>query len=138
MADRKQIVRGALEASVDGDAAALSQFFTDDVKGWSPAIDVASLAELADIAGERDEAISNVTVDLDGYDEVGDKAIAEWRASADHTGPFHLDDDVVIEPSGNRLELRGAIIAEFSGDKISAFRNYFDEVSLLEQLGDLA
>jgi len=138
MADRREIVRGALEASVDGDAAALSKYFTDDVKGWSPAIEVTSLSELAEIAADRDEAISNVAVDLDGFDEVGDKAIAEWRASADHTGVFELDDEVVIEPTGNRLELRGAIVAEFSGDKICAFRNYFDEVSLLEQLGDFA
>ena len=41
---------------------------------------------------------------------------------------------VVIEPSGGRFTLRGVTVADFEGDRIRAFRQYWDEVSLLEQL----
>jgi ketosteroid isomerase-like protein len=45
-----------------------------------------------------------------------------------------VDEEVVIEPTGGRFTLRGVTIADFEGDRIRAFRQYWDEVSLLEQL----
>ena len=65
---------------------------------------------------------------------MGDNAIAEWRVGADHTGTLHIEDDLEIEPSGRRIVLAGATFAEFRGDQICAFRNYFDDAALLEQL----
>ena len=50
------------------------------------------------------------------------------------SGPFELDDNVVVEPNGRHLVLGAALVAEFDGDKVSAFRNYFDDASLLEQM----
>jgi len=43
----------------------------------------------------------------------------------------------VNEPTGRRFALRGATVADFDGDRISEFRQYWDEVSLIEQLGSL-
>jgi hypothetical protein len=40
----------------------------------------------------------------------------------------------VIDPTGLRLSLHGVTVAEFDGDKIASFRQYWDEVELLEQL----
>jgi limonene-1,2-epoxide hydrolase len=40
----------------------------------------------------------------------------------------------VIDPNGRDILLGGAIVAEFDGDKISAFRNYFDDATLLVQM----
>jgi hypothetical protein len=39
------------------------------------------------------------------------------------------------EPTGRRLELRGVLIAEFEGDRIRRFRQYWNEVELLDGLG---
>jgi ketosteroid isomerase-like protein len=58
----------------------------------------------------------------------------EWIATATHSGPLVVDEDVVIEPTGGRFTLRGVTVADFEGDRIRAFRQYWDEVSLLEQL----
>ena len=33
------------------------------------------------------------------------------------------------------MTMRGVTVADFEGEKISAFRQYWDEVALLEQLG---
>ena len=62
------------------------------------------------------------------------RAAAEWVVSATHTGPLVLDDDLVIEPSGGQLVLAGATFAELRDGKISAFRHYFDDAALLEQM----
>jgi ketosteroid isomerase-like protein len=46
-----------------------------------------------------------------------------------------LDEDVAVEPTGRRLELRGVVVAEFEGDRIRHFRQYWNEVELLDGLG---
>ena len=79
-------------------------------------------------------AFSNVVILFRGLDEVGNKAFAEWVIEADHTGPFILDEDVVVEATGRRVQLAGATVADFRDGKIRSFRTYFDDLSLIEQI----
>ena len=67
---------------------------------------------------------------------MGNKVFAEWVVEADHSGPYVLGDDAVIEPTGRRVKLAGLTVAEFRGEKIRSFRTYFDDLSLIEQLVD--
>jgi hypothetical protein len=130
-ASHETVLIQALEAAATGNVS--PDIFTDDVVGWTPNLAVSSRAELEKEWGERDEALSNVSVAIPGIHIIGDKAIAEFRLSADHTGPLVID-DVVFEPTGKRGTLAGAIFAEFRGDQIASFRCYFDDAALLEQL----
>jgi ketosteroid isomerase-like protein len=131
---RVGVVERALEAAVTGDAGALPELFTEDVSGWSPNMMVGSLAELTEAVAARDESLSDVSILIHGVDVVGDRAYAEYIVSAVFSGPFPIGDDIVIDPNGRELTLGGIIAADFAGDKISAFRNYFDDVTLLVQM----
>ena len=131
---RADVVERALAACVCGDAAALPDLFTDDVNGWSPNLLVGSLAELSEAVAARDESLSDVSILVHGVDVVGNRAYAEYMVSAVFSGPFQISDDLVIEPNGRELLLGGAIAADFTGDKISSFRNYFDDATLLVQM----
>jgi ketosteroid isomerase-like protein len=132
--NRALIVQSALEAAVTGDEARLEQVYTDDVTGWSPTATATSREDLlADLRGHRG-VFSDVDLALDAVDEVGDKVIAEWRLAATHTGPLELD-ELRLDPTGRRVELRGVLIAEFEGERIKRFRQYWDEVALLDGLG---
>lgn len=133
-ATRETVLIQALEAAVSGDGSRLEETFTEDVVGWSPNLAVTSRAELAEEFGDRHDVLSNIVISFDAVYLVGDNAIAEWRVAADHTGTLHIEDDQEIEPSGRRIVLAGATFAEFRGDQICAFRNYFDDAALLEQL----
>lgn len=134
-ADRAAIVRNALEAAVTGDEALVERIYTDDVAGWSPTATATSRDDLVADLRDRKGAFSDVDLALDAVDEVGDKVIAEWRIAATHTGAIELNDEVRLEPTGRRVELRGVLIAEFDGDRIKRFRQYWDEVALLDGLG---
>lgn len=135
MPDSRQLVLlRALEAAVGLDGGELGVLFTDDVKGWSPNLSVSSRAELEAEFAEREDALSNIVVAIDQFDVVGAKAIAEWRLAADHTGALAIEGEAPIEPTGNRVVLAGATFAEFRDGRICAFRNYFDDAALLEQL----
>jgi ketosteroid isomerase-like protein len=128
------LVRG-IEASVAGDSSVIAALYTDDVRAWSPAMTVSSAAELAVEIEDREEAFSEIELELVPLDVSGDRACVEWVATATHSGPIVIDDDLVIEPTGLRCRLRGVTIAEFDGDRIRSFRQYWDEVALIEQLG---
>jgi predicted ester cyclase len=119
---------------VTGDASAVADLVTEDVVGWSPNLMVESRDELLTALDVRDDSFTQVEFDLTALDHIGDKTIAEWHVSADHTGPLFIDDDLAIESTGRRLHLSGVTIAEFDGNRICAFRSYFDDMALIEQV----
>ena len=127
-------LRRLLDATVTGDRDAMADLVTSDVTGWSPNLFVTSRDELLAAFEQREDAFSGIEVRVQALDQVGDKAIAEWHVAVDHTGPLAVDDDLVIEPTGRRLHVSGATVAEFDGDRICAFRSYFDDLALIEQL----
>ena len=131
---RAGVLRHALESCIEGDVTALSTIFTDDVSGWSPNMLVASLGELTETVADRDGSLSDVELQIHAIDVVGDKGYVEYSVSAVFSGPFVIDRDRVIEPNGNAIVLGAAMVAEFRGDKIAVFRNYFDDASLMEQM----
>jgi ketosteroid isomerase-like protein len=125
----------AVEAWLTNDLATIRELFTDDVAAWSPNSCATSLGELEDEFAEQDDSISNLAFTVDHFDVVGpNKAIAEWRLAADHTGALLVSDDLLIEPTGHHIALAGVTVAEFRGGRICAIRNYFDDAALIEQL----
>jgi ketosteroid isomerase-like protein len=134
-AARADVLRDAMLAAVTGDQATIERAYTEDVTGWSPVLEIGSRDDLAaDLAG-RSDAFSDVDLVLDPVDAVGDKVIAEWRLAATHSGLLTLDEELALEPTGRRVELRGVVVAEFEGDRIRRFRQYWNEVELLDGLG---
>jgi hypothetical protein len=125
----------AIEANLTGDSAVICVLYTDDVQGSSPVLNISSAAELAVELEDREDAFSDVEIELAPLEVSGDKACVEWVARATHSGALVVDDDLVIEPTGRRFALRGVTVADFEGDRICAFRQYWDEVELLEGLG---
>jgi hypothetical protein len=132
--ERALVLARALERSFDS-AASVGDLFTEDVTAWTPARNTTSLAELQAEAGRRDEAFSDVEVEVTPLDAGGDYACAEWIVSMTHTGPFELAGGSVVEPTGVRLTLYGVTVAEFRGMQICSLRQYWDRLSVLEQLG---
>ena len=128
---------GALRAGIAGDRQALQALFTDDVRAWTPALSTASLSELIDELDRRDDAFSDIELDVVPLDVGGDYACVEWTVDMTHSGTITLADNRSIEPTGIRVTLHGVTVAEFHGDRICSLRQYWDEFAVLEQLGVL-
>ena len=124
----------ALEASVAGDSSVIAELYVDDVHGRAPAMTISSAAELAVEFEDRDSAFSEIELEVSPVEVCGDRACVEWVASLRHSGPLAIDDETVIQPTGARVTLHGVTVAEFAGDRIASFRQYWDEVELLAQL----
>jgi ketosteroid isomerase-like protein len=128
----------ALQATIEGDSAAIKELYTDDVKAWAPALSANSAAELAAEFERRDDAFSDIQLELAPLDVGGDLACVEWTVTMTHSGSLTLPDGLVLEPTGVRVTINGATVAEFQDDRICSFRQYWDEFAVLEQLGVLA
>lgn len=131
---RAEVLQRALEACITGDVGVLPELFTADVSAWSPQVLARSLDELKETVAGREDALSDVKLEINSLDVFGNKGFVEYRFSAVFSGPLVLDEETTVEPTGGKILLGAALVAEFDGDKISAFRNYFDDASLLEQM----
>ena len=125
----------ALHAGVRGDRDALAAVYTDDVAAWTPAHSVSSLAGLLAELERRDDAFSDIELEVTPLDVGGAYACAEWRVTMTHTGELKLRDGAVIDATGLQVILNGVTVAEFRGERICSLRQYCDELAVFEQLG---
>jgi ketosteroid isomerase-like protein len=134
-AERAATLARALRAGATGDTATVSACCTDDVRGWAPSTAVANLGELCAALDRRDDAFSDVVVEVQPLDVGGDYACAEWTVAMTHTGPLALADGTQVDATGTRVIVHGVTVAEFREERVCSFRQYWDEVSVFEQLG---
>ncbi len=128
----------ALRAGLEGDVATLREVFTDDVRAWAPALSAASLSELLEELNRREDAFSGIELEIATLDVGGDYACAEWSVTMTHSGRVALPDGTSIGATGVRVTLNGVTVAEFRDERVCSLRQYWDEFSVLEQLGLLA
>jgi ketosteroid isomerase-like protein len=134
-AERATTLEQALRAGLDGDGSTIRELCTEDVMAWTPALSASSITELAAELERRDNAFSDIELEVAPLDVGGDYACAEWSVSMTHSGPLLLAGGEVVEPTGTRITLNGATVAEFRGDRICSVRQYWDELAVFEQLG---
>jgi hypothetical protein len=131
--DRAAVLERAIHMCLKGEFDELAEVFTDDVVAWSPTVLVSSRDDLAEALAIQDSAFSGLQASIDSLDVFGNKGFVEFRVTARFTEPFVIG-DTQIEPTGDEVVLGAALVAEFDGSLIKAYRNYFDELSLLTQL----
>ena len=134
-AARAETLVRAFHASIDHDRRAAADVYTDDVRAWTPAMSTSSLSELMSEFERRDDAFSDIQLDVSPLPVGGDYACVEWCVTMTHTGPLPVAHGQVVDPTGVRVTLHGITVAEFRGDRICSFRQYWDELSVFEQLG---
>ncbi len=135
---RASVLVAALRAAFDRDHEALRSLFTEDVKVWTHHRSFSSLGELVSELEQGDDAFSDAVADVTPLQVGGDYACAEWSVAMTHTGPLEAPGGAVIEPTGVRVVIHGATVAEFRDDRICSLRQYWDELSALEEICSVA
>ena len=82
-ADRAAALVQAIEATVSGDSRVVGELYADDVQGWSPTMTVTSAAQLAVELEDRQDAFSDIELDVTPLDVGDDQACVEWIATRD-------------------------------------------------------
>ncbi len=125
----------ALHAGVDRDRSVILDVYTDDVRAWTPASSTSSLNDLLEQLDRRDDAFSEIHLEVAPLDVGGEYACAEWIVAMTHTGPLVVAGGMSVDPTGVRVTLHGVTIAEFRGDRICSLRQYWDEFAVFDELG---
>ena len=137
-ARRASLLVEALRAAFDRDHAVLDGLLTHDVRVWAPLRSVSSLAELVSELEERDDAFSDAVAEVVPLEVAGAYACAEWSVAMTHTGALEVPGGVVVEPTGVRVVIHGASVAEFRGERICSLRQYWDELPAFEEICSVA
>lgn len=98
-------------------------------------------------AGERaegDEALGHIARIFESWPDIEfktrrlyvreDLVVQEWTATATHVKPLSRG-EIVVEPSGRRIEWNGMDVIPFEGGKVKRKDVYSDSVSILRQVG---
>jgi hypothetical protein len=131
---RAEVLRQALLVTVSGYSPGLVELFSDDVLASSPVMTVHGRDELAAELRKRDQVFSQVEMTYRPAPLGNDGVFAEWTIAATQSGRLALG-DLVVPPSTRRVSLSGATVARFLGSQIREFRQYWDVLGLLEELG---
>jgi hypothetical protein len=109
--------------------------FTRDVIGTSPIMEARGRDDLLAKLGDRRGGLTNVEVGIDHVEGDEENVVVSWHMIGDHTGPMLINEDVLYEPTGQRLRL--AIVSTFAlrEGAIASFHNEFDLDDLGAQLG---
>ena len=132
LTDRLVVLRLALEASVIGDTSRFGDYFTEDLTFTSPHLALTSREAAQRSFGAPEDTLTDVHIVEHAVESFGDTMFAEWTLDATFSGPLLFGDDLLIEPTGERVRLRGASVAEFRGARIAELRHYFDDSELLD------
>jgi ketosteroid isomerase-like protein len=109
--------------------------FALDVVGTSPIMEAKGRDELLCKLGDRRGGLTNVEVEIERVEGDEREVAVTWHMAGDHTGPMLVNEDVLYEPTGQRLRL--AIVSTFTlrEGAIASFHNEFDLDDLGRQLG---
>ena len=132
--DRGAVFLAALEAVLLGDCSRFGELFTDDVVLAGPHLMAASLPVVQEAVGSPEDSLTDVRIVVVSMESVEDKVIAEWRLEATFARAVLFDDRLLVEPTGGEVRLPGVSIAEFREHRIRAFRHYFDDSELLDDV----
>jgi len=135
--DNIDVIRRFNEALTNRDWATFGDLLADDCE-WT---DVPSGGTLRG----RDELIAACKVFTAAFPDFsvesvtligqGDLVASEWRGRGTHEGPLPRADGGQDEPTGRTFERTGVGIVEVRDGRIVRYRDYFDRLTMTEQLG---
>jgi len=130
--DQKRAIENWVTHWSTHDVPRLLALFTDDVIYEDVTMGAVNRgpAQLRAFAEGFFSGFPDVTFELQSSSSDGVGGSAEWIMRGTHRG-----DLPGMPATGKRVEVRGASIFEFSGDKIRRCSDYWDMVTFLRQLG---
>jgi steroid delta-isomerase-like uncharacterized protein len=136
MSANRKLLDRYVERYNAGDLDAVMDLYADDaVQGMPDGIFEGRSAIHERLAREL-EAIPDVTHTVVSFVEQGDAFADEWTFVGTHTGPFLLPNGTVLDPTGNRVEVRGMEVVRVGSDgKILVNTLYYDNLAVAVQLG---
>ena len=134
MTDIGKLVAEFVDACNAHDPEKAVAFFTADANYSTPSGTRHGTAEIRALIQAYVDATPDVHTAADALVVEGSIAALEWTDRGTQTGPFRMTSGD-LPPTGRQYTLHGVSIIETKGDLIASWREYFDRLDLLTQLG---
>lgn len=133
-ADAKALVDRYYAAASNGNRDAYAELFTADVQLWAPGETLTGAQALLErdmtwLAAFPDARVTSIRKIADGP-----FVVSENRFSGTHTAPL-VTPEGEIAPTGKPIDLPYVAVFEVTGGKLKAQRIYYDQMTLMTQLG---
>ncbi len=112
-----------------GDFSGARNFYTDDVKGWSPTYEFEGIDAWIAALTSQNGPFSDIATTMTLVAETGDVVVGEWSWAGTHTGTINAS-GFELSATGKRISMKGMSAFEFTDGKISAFRQYWDNAAV--------
>ncbi len=125
------LARRYFDAWNNHDPAAISSCFAPDGTYSDPSAGTMPGAAVGGYAQALVAAFPDLRFDIESESQTADgRVVAQWVMRGTNNGPFGGG-----PPTGNEIALPGVDIISFAGGGIHAVRGYFDQRTLVDQLG---
>ena len=132
---QRQIPSRFYQSFAAGDIDSALAAFADRVEMVDPGLGtVRGLPALREYLEGFKQAMPDAHAVISRMYESGDTIIVEGRLIGTHTGPM-AGPDGDVPPSGRSIDVAFADFCQIQDGKIVAYHTYYDQVSLLTQLG---
>ena len=127
----ESIVEGMFDALNARDYARAAGAIAEHCEWQSVATETAHRGPGPIVLGLREfvAAFPDWRAEVTSVTTAGDMVVIEWDSSGTFQNPFRGR-----PPNGKRFRRRGCSVAEVEGGKIVRYRDYYDRVTLLQQL----
>jgi steroid delta-isomerase-like uncharacterized protein len=135
--DNIEVVRKLGQALTHRDWKAFDHLVAEDCE-WTDVPSgrtIRGVTELVDACRAFTTALPNLSVESVTLIGQGDLVANEWSAHGTHDGPLPRPDGGYYEPTGRSFARTGVGIVELRGGRIVRYRDYFDRLTMTEQLG---
>ena len=135
MASTRDLLERYVELYNAGDLDACMDLYAEDAVQIMPEGIFEGRAAIHERLSRELAVFSDLVYTVRSFVEQGDAFADEWTMAGTHTGPITLPDGTQIPPTGRLVEIRGMEYVLLREGKIVIDNLYYDNVSLLAQLG---
>ena len=134
MTNAREISNRFTEAIGAHDANAIGALFAEDAVFSEPAGTFEGRDAIVQYWQRFFEAFPDLSVRDELKADTPDSAVNEWSATGTNAGSMETPEGT-IPATGRRVTIRGCDIVTVQEGRIQAHRAYYDQLSLMEQLG---
>ncbi|MDQ4003445.1 MAG: ester cyclase [Actinomycetota bacterium] len=135
--ENEQLALSVIEALNDGDLSQWSHKLADEYTGEYPGVPVLNKAQSFGYNQRFLIAFPDQHFEVHSVVSQVDQVFIHWTVSGTHTERFATVTGRTIPPTRRRATVSGVLLSELREGKIVRERWYWDQLSLLDQLGIL-
>ena len=135
--ENKNIALTAFEALNSRDLSLWSQKLTDDFTAEYPGVPVLNKTQSLGYNQRFVTAFPDLHFDVHCVLVEGDYVLTHWTASGTHTERLATVTGETIPPTKRRATVSGVLLTEVKDGKIVREHQYWDQLSLMAQLGQM-